>query len=171
MKKGIHYALFRSVPSCLCGRSSASTISSWRITQSCSSYCFLYIFPCAGQLNAMLMHTPSYLTICSLHVHQAADECWSYEYEWGKTCSATFTSSSLFLHVPTLLINHCCLGDICQFRPIPCYCRQTWHNCEVCNVYLTHMLPMANSNNKTFVQKTFSLTQHRKREGDANAHW
>lgn len=147
MKKGIHYALFRSVPSCSCGRSSACTISSRDHTIMLQLSFPIYISTtcrpsqCHAD-NCRSTHRP--IPISALHV------CLSQQMHvalMNMNGPKRVTHPSCQAHSPSCASHKSPLswGHLCQLRPIPCPCRQTQNPCEVCRGLgsrpFTQMLP------------------------------
>lgn len=136
MEKDIHYAPFRSVPSCWCGRSSACTILSWGITitpqlsfpifismtcwtsQSCADEC--RSTHCPIQISALYMCIGWQMLIGLTDTNGAKAIV-------RPSHQARFPSCACTSAKPPLSWGHLCL-----FRPVPRYHRQMWHSWGVC---------------------------------------
>lgn len=151
MKKGIHSALFRSVPAYLCGQSSACTILGWGITQSCSMIISYIYFYCV--LDISMLCWQIHLSALSMHSSTLDLPVWVGQ---NVLCD-------LHVGLPFLLKDLCCLGDISVSPMSPLLLQaNVIQLCRVCGaVHLTLLLPTPNINNRIWYKRLkVSKTAH-----------
>lgn len=134
------------------------------------SYIYIYISPTCwiSQFSAdKCMNTAPHLHICSVHAQQQKAAHWTYQ--WGKTCCDLRMGQNLLCDfhegLPFLLEGHCCLGDISVPKESSVIAGKCDTAVQVCGaVHLTHLLPMAKINNKTWYKRLkVSKTAHKER--------